>query len=437
MPEGENFVFAKAAVPESMIGKKLYDACGKCYVINEKPSKSWLGKGTVFEVQQTKCGAESLSALMKQVSREVIGAWLQKEAIPYVTYSALEGEALLAQCIVDGERQFRKEFIEKLGAQGAAVWRNVLKSQAKAIVKIFRENNLMNNQSAKDAIVSSGVMPPGGRFKWTGTNGKTIFTLYCIECLPCVRNIHIFGSYRRLAFPYVVIMPLFQDGVFCRFFAFYGKEEIKNDLGELYFPNLPHIRGGWPYEWCVGGREIPRLDNPDWPKQVQGIFWDSSFVYNRPGQVCEHWLEDSERIPEVSSAECWEKFSRNTPEKMIQLPWRKMKYGIGEYARRVLESFGCGQEPVGDPAREAIFYDNIEILLRKFESQLQEELHFLGATFSVQPAIKASAEKFAKDSMNKAGEVLSSSFDTRANDMVKKVLAELQGGRDKEGGKDV
>jgi len=422
--EGENLV--RASVPKDMVGKKLYDANGNCYAINAEDNKGWLGKFVNFKGSRIEGGVESLDALVKKVAQEVIVSWLKKEAVPYITYSALEGEALLAQCILDGERQFRKDFVEKLGAQGAAMWRNILKQQAKAIVKSIHGNNPLKNDLVNEGIVSSGIMPPGGRLKWSGTNGRSIHTLYCIECPPCVRNINIFKKYRRLAFPYVIFMPLFSDGKFIRFFAFYSKEEVKSEASILYLPNLPHVSSAWPFDWCIGGyTQTPELDNPDWHKLVRQMFWDSSFVYNMPGQFCECWLEAIGRIPEVSSVEKWEELSRSSPEKIIQLPWRETGYSVGAYAKKLLIDLGCGKESIGDSAKEKILQDKVESLFINFRDQLQEGLHFLGSAFLVQPSIKASAERFAKDSMSKAGQELSDSFEIRAGDIVKNVLAEL------------
>ncbi len=406
----KEFVSHKSSLPVDMLGKVLFDVEGKCFIIAPKSYKAW-GLFTRKKLEGSELAVDigaNLNKAFQDAARAAVQQWLEQDVRKALDATVSLAQPFLDRCIVEGEKQFRKDFVEKLGFQGEKVWRNILTDQFEKIGEIYQHAT-----KKKTALISSGIIPPGVRLSWQLVTENATFDLFCIEMPPETRNVHILGEYRRLAFPWMILMVVFRNGHLLDLSAFYTARELDSYTVELCMPNLPNVFNEWPYRVCLGS-DLPviKMSDSHWTKTINDLFWGREFIYHGANSM--RLYEDARsRIPEVASLDAWENTSRTSPEKMIELPWLKLGKTIGEHSQALLEAHAKSNS-VPKKEKDYDFSEKQRDLIARFGEKLRDELHFLGAHFVVPPNVKSMAADFASKQFESTAQSLEESLIARS-----------------------
>ena len=378
--KGEERVSRKIDLPPELLAKSLFDGDGKRWIVREEERKT-LGilSTTVFTVDQLGSVESGLNRLLQDHFNRALKSWLEEDVNPALASFSEEATPLFKECMAVGERTFRKTLITKLGVQGEKIWDKILTEQFGEIGKAWEDEKKKGSIN----FSSSGILPPGTRFHWQAKNPNFIYDMFCIEASPQRRTVNIFGERRRLFFPWMCFLVCFRNGQFQGFWSFYMPKSLASHKDELYFPNLPNIWKQWPHSWCLG-RSQPAISmqDPNWHDTLFNWFWNSEFVERNENElVLQFWRNAKKRIPEVRNLDAWEELSEKDPQKMLKLPWLKLDHNLGDFVAKVIEwrikENNETSQSISD--RRSAVAD----LKKRLRERLEEELHFLGAHFSM------------------------------------------------------
>ena len=388
----------KIILPSELIGQPLFDPQGREWRIHEQESKRFrfLSQKTLVASESETSSGEALDAILRKVAKEVLHSWMEEDARPALGQLTEDIDPFLQKCIMEGERTFRREFITVLGTQGAGVWKKILTDQFEEIGRLFAKE-----QEGREGVsyASSGLLPPGTRFTWQAKIPGVTYDMFCIESPPQRRTIRIFGEMRRLAFPWMCFLVLFRNGALYTpskweghrngFWAFYRPCALKSKEDYITIPNMINIDGKWPYWWCLGtGLPSIVLENPNWHIRLFDWFWDSVFGNT---YLTAFWEDARQRISQVATVKKWEQLSDKNPEKMLTLPWWKVKQPLGGFAQSVLDHFSSGTQKKGEELEKQLMKERSSaqsLLITRFRERLEEEFHFLGARFTVSDELR-------------------------------------------------
>lgn len=372
----------RIVMPRGVIGKLLFDCGGTAWSVESEkrrffqPARVRLAHSGSLE--------ESLKNLFMAECEKELKANFREETIQLAQKFAEELAPIFDQCIEEAERDFRKEFVQKLGIQGRSVIREIIQESFTTIGTIWSEEK----KSTALNFASHGPFPPQTRFWWQLRDGESVYDMYLLEFPPDRRSIQINGMMRYVAFPWLCFVAAFKNGHLiwfnecheashCAFWYFYRPGPITSDKDSLYFSNLPHAWREWPYLCCLGSSlPVICLDNPNWSNALLSYFWQSGF------SNADRWVSSLVRnkIEEIANSEKWEYLSKTDPDKMLTLPWPALGEDIGTFAKKTLMYLAQKKEKPNDKAEKAK-----ERAISAFREKLEESLYFLGSSFVLRP----------------------------------------------------
>lgn len=198
-----------------------------------------------------------------------------------------------------------------------------------------------------DQTASSGLLPRYTRF-WREWGDLTAVALELPPHAQTVRWIadnsdDPFGPAARyghyfLAFPWVVILLVFQRGGLSGQQQLYYRRAPLDEGDELLLPNLLNVAKGYGQLAWVCLQHVPPVRSLSWPKKFDMII-DHVFnaAFNRSSEVNEgnsYWTSVKAVDPRVDSVEAWQEASRRNSRFVLDLPWRS----AGTTMRGELES---------------------------------------------------------------------------------------------------
>lgn len=382
-------VSGKIEAPTDIAERLFLDSNGELWKIGQRV-RSYLGllQQKVLTFQRAGLTLdESFRSAFSQILGATLAEWL-KDAAPKELSSFIARIGKMSdECIAEGEKNFRRDLIKKLGEQGENFWTALFGESLDDLKKY-----LALSEGSSQVITCFGMVPVGTRCHWTMKNAAADYEMFCIEAAPQKRTIKIFGATKTLAFPWMYFLVCFKNGSLFKFttgqnghvapqafWAFYRPTRLQSANDEIFFPNLPNIDGAWPNNMCLGHNSFPNiiLKDESWADTLMQWFWDSDFE----GSLSAFYAE-AKRIPEVSSLDAWADLSKTAPEKMLKLPWRKLDKSLNTLALEVLDWFGKTFDKTQASDDQKIEQAKFQ-LAKALRGSLEEKLFFLGAHFSV------------------------------------------------------
>lgn len=409
-----------AVVPEDIVEKKevlfppslfqtpLVDAGGNIWMIEERIKKIF----GIWSSRQYRLGrfavgfGDSLKAIIRLVIEKICRVWIEKDVRPATDMLRNAAVPLLNECVTLGGRQFRRAFMEKLGAHGERIWTKILEEQFDEIGSIWKRKQ----EKDEGGILASGLLPPQTRFWWQWMSGGKTVTLFCLESPPQKRVITLLGTRRHLAFPWIYFFIRFEDNAFRMLHAFYRGSRLQGGGDMLYFPNLPNVYPGPPFSVCLGqNRPTIKLSDPLWCDTLLGWFWDSSFRSDGANTM-DIWETSCRTIPEVASAQHWADFSKKDPDAVTKLSWLSTGKSLDAFVSisRDIKSdvVPSAKEDLGRRERG---------LISRFRTQLEEEFHFLAGHFGVPVDVHDAAVQFLQKHTAELAEGVTKALDARCS----------------------
>jgi hypothetical protein len=206
---------------------------------------------------------------------------------------------------------------------------------------------------------SCTVLPPRTR-AWI-EQGDYVAT--CIEVDAHVRTVYWiaedspmpFGEdaryeRRRLAFPYVEILLLFDCGSLTGTAQLYYRRSRLDTEGALDFCNLLNVSPdsyGVPAWLCL--LEMDDVSRKPWDRKIEAVI-EHVFCagFNRSSDESEggsFWAEMRELDPRVATVEAWERATRENPLFVLDVPWKSSGTTVTAELERMLAS-AVSNEPV-------------------------------------------------------------------------------------------
>ncbi len=212
----------------------------------------------------------------------------------------------------------------------AEVWQGRRKT-----LEIPLEDLIQQILRSPDHTASSGLLPRYARL-WREWGD---FTAVAIELPPHAQTVRWiagnsrdpFGPAARyghyfLAFPWVVILLVFQRGALTGQQQLYYRRAPLDEGDELLLPNLLNVAKGYgPMAWvCL--QHVPPVHSLPWPKKFHVII-DHVFnaAFNRSSEMNEgnsYWSSLKGVDPRVDSVEAWQEASRRNSLFALDVPWK-------------------------------------------------------------------------------------------------------------------
>lgn len=376
----------RIVIPHEIIGKRLFDSDGAEWVIDRYlERKLMLFKRKGIRLANAGTLEKSLKNLLVKECKKELEENFREETASLTQKFTEELAPIFDQCIEQTERDFRKEFVQKLGAQGKSAMREVIEKSFADIGKIWSEN-----KESVSTFTHWGPFPPQTRFWWQLREQKSVYDMFLLEFPPDRRTIKIDNMRRYVAFPWLSVIVVFKneqmvwfDGnhraIQCAFWYFYRSSRITSDKDSLHFSNLPHVWNKWPYMCCLGSSlPVIKLTDPDWNGSLLSYFWQSDFTSS--SMWLASWVNN--QIPEIATAEKWEFLSKTDPDKILALPWPAMDQDIKTFAKKTLAHL-ANQKQEKSAENEA---DKAKTLaINAFREKLEETIYFLGSSFVLRP----------------------------------------------------
>ncbi len=379
--------------------KRLIEGNGNIWSISKKKRDHWWGTKEHLEIAQDADPLDvSLARSIDKEAGEALQKWVADADLMIEDFS-INADVLFQAFFGESLKRFRKEFVEKISAGGAGVFREALEKRFEEIGKIWAEKYLKNQEIAKAAVMRcAGPFLPGTRFLWEAQTANHSYKMFCVEFPPQRRVINIWGQSRRLAFPWQVFLILFRDGkLYCRvtggahhgFWMFYRSAPLRTSEDKLCWSNLPHIWKDWPYNFCLGYDDMPpvSLDDTDCFNKLFEWFWGSKFVGHN---LTSFYDAAKSRNPELDTTEAWEQLSNTNPEKMVELNWLPCDQDLQTFARNAIETIikDDKQERLKDISGEewgVVKKQQVDQL----REELEEQIFFLSDHFTIPVGEKA------------------------------------------------
>jgi hypothetical protein len=155
------------------------------------------------------------------------------------------------------------------------------------------------------------------------------------------------AEYKRyfVAFPYVILLILFQGGAVTRCQVFYRSRSLDEGDESLLFPNLYNVTPRNQVKASVCLQNLGSVKRLSWPRKVAAIV-DHIFTaaFNRDlGDSL--WVSMKESDPRVSSMEKWEEETRRDPRFVLDVPWKSAGTTVTAELSKMLDAAVAPLEP--------------------------------------------------------------------------------------------
>lgn len=156
------------------------------------------------------------------------------------------------------------------------------------------------------------------------------------------------AAYRkaRLAFPYVVIIVVLQDGALTGYQqCFYRTAPLSRLTDPLFYPNLPNVAEGYKQDcWlCLANlrQDMSRLSLEAKVQQIRTHFWAASF--NRSSEEHEgmsYWqaMRTMNLDPRLQNLIAWEQASKEEPLFPLSVAWKPVGKTVAGVVEEMLSA---------------------------------------------------------------------------------------------------